>query len=134
LSLSITLPAGKQVRHKSQAQSFSVVAVSIGRRSQRYNFFQLFWHYLLSAKTALMADEKTERIILKIKAHQKPSILIPFISLAASKIISALITKRKRPSVITVIGRVSKTKIGLTIAFKQASTKANIIAVVIFEM
>jgi len=111
-----------------------VVAVSIGRRRQRFSFFQLFWRYLLSAKTALIADEKTERIILKIKAHQKPSILIPFISLAASKIISALITKRKRPSVITVIGRVSKTKIGLTIAFKQASTRANIIAVVIFEM
>lgn len=48
--------------------------------------------------------------------------------------ISAFITKRKRPRVTTVIGSVSKTRMGFTIAFKQANTNAKIIAVVIFEI
>ena len=70
-----------------------------------------------------------ERIILKSNAHQKPSILIPFINLAANKIISALITKRKSPNVTTVMGSVRKTNIGFITAFKQANTNAKIIAV-----
>ena len=90
--------------------------------------------YFLSAKTAFNADENTDSIILKINAHQNPSILIPSINLSANKIISALITKRKRPKVTTVIGNVSKTNIGFTIAFKQASTKAKIMAVVISDI
>ena len=90
--------------------------------------------YFLSAKTAFNADENTESITLKINAHQNPSTLIPSSNLSANKIMSALITKRKRPKVTTVIGNVSKTNIGFTIAFKQAKTKAKIMAVVISDM
>ena len=95
---------------------------------------RLFTHYLLSTRTALSAEEKTERIILKIKAHQKPSTLKPSINLSANKIISALITKRKSPNVITVIGKVSKTKIGFITAFRHAKTRAKMMAVVMFEI
>ncbi len=72
--------------------------------------------------------------MLKINAHQKPSTLIPSNNLSANKIISALITKRKRPRVTTVIGNVRKTNIGFIMAFKQANTNAKIIAVVILEI
>ena len=90
--------------------------------------------YFLSAKTAFTADEKTDSMTLKINAHQNPSTLIPSNNLSANKIISALITKRKRPKVTTVIGKVSNTNIGFIIAFRQARTNAKIIAVVISEM
>jgi len=66
----------------------------------------------------------------KIKAHKKPSIVIPETNLSANKIMITFIIKRKRPSVIMVSGRVNNTSSGLTIAFNNASTKANIIAVV----
>ena len=86
--------------------------------------------YFLFAKAAFVPDEKMERIILNNNAHQKPSILIPSINLAVSKIIAAFITKRKSPSVTIVMGSVRKISIGFIIAFKQASTNAKIIAVV----
>ena len=82
----------------------------------------------------MSAEEKTDKIMLKINAHQKPSTRIPSINLAANKIIRAFITKRKSPNVTTVIGKVSKTKIGLIMALRQANTRANIMAVVIFEI
>ena len=91
-------------------------------------------YFFASPKTAFTAEEKTDRITLKINAHQKPSTLIPSNNLSANKIISAFITKRKRPSVKTVIGSVSKTKIGFIMAFKQAKTNAKMMAVVILEM
>ena len=55
--------------------------------------------------------------------------LIPETNLSASRIIRTLITKRKRPSVIIVSGRVKIIISGLTIALRRASTSAKIIAV-----
>ena len=66
---------------------------------------------------------------LNNKAHQKPSTEKPFTSLAASNIIKAFITKRKRPRVTRVIGRVIRIRMGFTIAFKIANTIATMIAV-----
>lgn len=66
---------------------------------------------------------------LKISAHQKPSTLNPGISLSASKMITALITNKKRPSVTRVTGMVSKTRMGFTIALSNPNTNENIIAV-----
>lgn len=66
----------------------------------------------------------------KMNAQRKPSILIPETNLSANKIIRTFITKRKRPSVISVSGSVNITRSGLTMALRTASTSAKIKAVV----
>lgn len=66
----------------------------------------------------------------KINAHTNPSMYIPETNLSASKIINTFNTKRKIPKVITVMGKVSITRIGFKIAFKNASTRENIKAVI----
>jgi hypothetical protein len=66
----------------------------------------------------------------KTNAHKKPSILIPETKWSAKRIIKTFITRRKSPKVIIVIGRVRIIIKGFTIAFKKASTNANIMAVV----
>jgi hypothetical protein len=55
--------------------------------------------------------------------------LIPETNLSASRIIITFITKRKSPKVIIVRGRVKIVIIGLTNAFRSASTIEKIIAV-----
>lgn len=70
-----------------------------------------------------------ESIKLNSSAHQNPSTRKSSTSFAASNIISALITNKKRPSVKKVIGIVKMIMIGLTTAFKKASTAATINAV-----
>lgn len=74
-------------------------------------------------------DCETDRMMLKISAVTKPSTLKPVTKCEQSKIIAALITKRKSPSDITVIGKVKKTRIGFTIAFSKPKTIATIIEV-----
>jgi len=66
----------------------------------------------------------------KINAQRKPSILIPETNLSAKRIIITFITKRKRPKVIMVRGRVKIITSGLTNALRSASTIEKIIAVV----
>jgi hypothetical protein len=80
------------------------------------------------------AVSKIESIILNNIAHQKPSIRIPLINLDANNITIALIAKRNNPSVTTVTGNVSKTKIGFTIASNPAKTTAKTIAVKILSI
>jgi hypothetical protein len=70
-----------------------------------------------------------ERRRLKSSAHQNPFTSNPLTNFAASSIIPALITKRKRPSVMIVRGSVRKMIMGFTIEFKMASTIARMIAV-----
>ncbi|OIP51924.1 MAG: hypothetical protein AUK33_02855 [Flavobacteriaceae bacterium CG2_30_34_30] len=67
---------------------------------------------------------------LKSSAHQKPFMLKPGINQSISKIITALITKRNKPNVIRVAGRVNNTNNGFTVIFKSANTAATIIEVV----
>ncbi len=62
--------------------------------------------------------------MLKKKAHQKLFTAKPFSNLSTSKIISALITSRNKPSVIMVIGMVRNTSIGFTIAFTMPKMMA----------
>jgi hypothetical protein len=81
-----------------------------------------------------IAVSNIESIILNNIAHQKPSIRIPLINLDANNITIALIAKRNNPSVTTVTGKVSKTKIGFTIASKPAKTTAKTIAVKILSI
>jgi hypothetical protein len=66
---------------------------------------------------------------LKSSAHQNPSTRNPFTNFAASKMISALITKRKSPNVKMVIGNVSMIRMGFTKMFNRPSTMARISAV-----
>ena len=54
----------------------------------------------------------------------------PEIRLSASRIINALIIKRKSPKVMMVTGNVKMTNMGLTIKFKRLNTMATIMAVV----
>jgi hypothetical protein len=65
---------------------------------------------------------------LNKNAHQKPFTENPWTNFEASNIMAALITRRKNPSVTNVNGSVSKIRIGLTIAFRSASTMAKMIA------
>ena len=79
-------------------------------------------------------DDIADNNKLNNNAHQKPSIFMPSMNLSASKMMSALITNKNNPNVITVIGRVSITKIGLRKVLSSASTKAKTKAVVNWEM
>ncbi|KEO74064.1 hypothetical protein EL17_07920 [Anditalea andensis] len=71
----------------------------------------------------------SESIKLKSKAHQKPLTANPGITSAAIRIINPLMTRRKSPNVITVIGIVRKINIGLTVMFKSAIIAATTNAV-----
>lgn len=71
-----------------------------------------------------------DKAILKINAHQNPSILIPSTKFAANKTTIALITKEKRPKVKIVNGKPKIFKMGVTIKFKIPKIKAKTRAVV----
>jgi hypothetical protein len=75
-------------------------------------------------------EDTIDNNILNRRAHQNPSTVNPLISFSQSKIISALMTKRNKPSVKIVIGKVSIISIGLTSAFNIANTTATINAVI----
>ena len=94
-------------------------------------FISKFPNYfsLSSFNIAFAADDNIERIRLKSNAQKNPSTLIPSMNLSAMMMISALITKRKSPSVSIVIGNVSMINNGFTIIFNTANTNAKIIAV-----
>ena len=64
---------------------------------------------------------KKETMMLKIIAHHQPSTLKPSTRLAHSFMMMALITNKKRPSVIMVIGNVKNIKLAL-----QKSLKAQV--------
>ena len=70
-----------------------------------------------------------DRIKLNNSAHQKPSTRKSATSSAAINMIKALITSKKKPRVTKVIGIVNSIIMGLTTAFKKASTVATVIAV-----
>jgi len=65
-----------------------------------------------------------DKIILNISAHQKPSTINPDMKYPAIKMMIALITNKKRPNVIIVMGMVKITKIGFMILFNIANTRA----------
>jgi hypothetical protein len=67
--------------------------------------------------------------ILKSIAHQNPSTVKPGTILLVRRMISALITKRNKPNVTIVTGRVRRIRSGLSKIFKTPSTKAIINAV-----
>ena len=71
----------------------------------------------------------SERTMLKSRAHQKFFTLKPEIILSTSKIIRALITRRKSPKVNIVIGIVKNIKTGFIIAFTKAMQSAVTMAV-----
>lgn len=66
---------------------------------------------------------------LKINAQKNPSTLMPSINLSAMIMMSALMTKRNKPSVKTVMGRVNNISKGFTRTFKTANTIAKMTAV-----
>lgn len=72
---------------------------------------------------------KKESNRLKIMAHQKLVTWKPSIKLAAKSMMMALMTRRNRPKVKIVIGKVRMTKIGFTKKLSKLSTTATIMAV-----
>ncbi len=66
---------------------------------------------------------------LKKKALQKPETTKPPIKLPTKYMIMALMTSKKSPSVSTVMGSVSKMRIGFKNALKRLMTNATITAV-----
>lgn len=78
----------------------------------------------------LIIVDATDSKRLKIKAQRNPSILIPETNLSVSRIIITFITKRKRPKVIIVSGRVKIIISGLARTLRIASIIAKMIAVV----
>jgi hypothetical protein len=62
-------------------------------------------------------------------AHQKPSTLNPFTQELAIMIMSALMTRRNKPNVISVNGMVRMTIKGLRKTFRKLSTNATTKAV-----
>ena len=66
--------------------------------------------------------------MLNNKAAKNPFTAKPSTNLFANKIIHAFITKRNRPNVTIVAGKVKKIKSGRTNIFSSAITTATIIA------
>ena len=79
----------------------------------------------LEYMTELMAESSRPNS----RAHQKLLVSNPVSSSSAIRMMMALITKRKSPSVIMVMGRVNRISNGLTMAFSNASTIARMMAV-----
>jgi hypothetical protein len=77
-----------------------------------------------------MTDCNSDNTILKINAAKKESTLNPPTIFAHKRINNALITRRNKPKVNTVTGRVNKTRIGFTKIFNNPSTTATMIEVV----
>lgn len=76
-----------------------------------------------------MIDCRIDRITLKINAVQNESTAKPPTILVHNKIITALMTNKNKPSVITVTGSVKTTKIGFIKTFNNPKTTATITAV-----
>lgn len=85
-------------------------------------------YFLSSFKIENMMDCNKESNKLNSNAIQKLLTAKLFKSSLASKMIKAFITNRNRPRVITVIGKVSMTRIGFKMAFKSAKTMATMMA------
>lgn len=73
-------------------------------------------------------DCKNDKSKLNSNAVQKPLMAKPLINSPAKRMITALITKRNKPNVMIVIGKVKMTKIGFMKASKTANTIARIMA------
>ena len=73
-------------------------------------------------------DCKNDKSKLNSKAVQKPLTAKPLMKFAAKRMITALITKRNKPKVTMVIGKVNRTKTGFTNASNTANTTARIMA------
>jgi len=73
-------------------------------------------------------DSEMDKTTLNNKAVQNESTLNPETKLSHSKIITALMTNKKRPKVITVTGSVNKTNTGFTNMFSNPKTTETIIA------
>ena len=73
-------------------------------------------------------DCKKDKSKLNSNAVQNPLTEKPFINFAAKRMIAALITKRNKPKVMMVIGKVKMTKIGFTKASNTANITAKIMA------
>lgn len=71
----------------------------------------------------------TDKQILKISAHQKPSTVMPVTKWPAKRMIKALMTNEKSPKVIIVSGKPKIDNIGRTKKLSNAKTMAKIIAV-----
>ncbi|KGP73602.1 hypothetical protein N782_04090 [Pontibacillus yanchengensis Y32] len=90
----------------------------------------IFQHYFKSFTSWFIISDSKEIIIVARMAIPKPSMtkLLPNKACVIIRVI-ALITNKNNPSVINVMGRVSTTKMGLTMTFNTDKIKLAIIAV-----
>ena len=75
-------------------------------------------------KREWIAELSKESRILKINAHQKPSICIPTTILSATSITKALITKEKKPNVRKLIGKPKNFNTGVKKVLRSPKTTA----------
>ena len=93
-------------------------------------FTQIYFAVSFSLHACLCTNElKKERKMLKSRAYQKLSTLKPCTKCASINIMQALITKRNKPRVRIVAGKVNSISNGLMKASSNASTKATTMAV-----
>ena len=74
-------------------------------------------------------DVRRDSKRLNKSAQPKPLTRNPLTKFPASRTMAALMTKRNRPKVKIVIGKVRMTRMGLSKKFRIASTRENLIAI-----
>lgn len=113
------------LRIKDISNSISV------QRNHKFIFPQriIMNHFSPDAKTLFSSQVMKDRAMLKIKAHQNPSICMPSTKYSAIRMTIVLITNAKNPSVRIVKGSPNNWSIGFTTTFRMPKTMAKIIAV-----
>src|SRR5664279_534061 len=114
-----------EFNQKGIRKIFAVKKHTTGIKKKR----KCFQSFFVCVDFLYRKEVRTESRRLKSSAHQKPSTWNPFTNLAASKMISALMTNKKRPNVNSVMGKVSMISMGFTIRLSRPSTMASTSAV-----
>src|SRR5882724_10024507 len=109
-----------------------VLSVEIHTINIKSSLFHLQTFY--SSPFSLLAslykiDVRMDNNRLNKSAHPKPSTRNPFTKFAVSRTMAALMTKRNRPNVKIVIGKVRMIRMGFSNALRMASTNENTRAV-----
>ena len=86
-----------------------------------------FFYFFLVIENKI--DWKIDRRMLNNKAYQKPSTSKPETKASHIRMMTAFITRRKRPNVKMVTGSVNTMRIGLTNMLRTVSTAATTTAV-----
>lgn len=97
------------------------------------SYLSSYDHSRLSFASISNTEVTKLRIMENKRAVQKFFTSKPSTSLSVIKIIMVLMTSKNKPKVSSVIGKVKKTSIGFTMAFRKARTAATITAIIMFS-